>query len=66
MAGVQLWINQEKKFQIGPVVAKILKVTSRWQMRVWKIFNLDFTSFTKSIDLVYVEIHVIGGKKSKF
>ena len=64
MAGVQLWINQEKKFQIGPVVAKILKVTTRWQMRVWKIFNLDFTSFTKSIDLVYVEIHVIGGKKS--
>ena len=36
------------------MVAEILKVTTRWLMQVRKIFNLDFSSFTRGINLVVV------------
>ena len=38
-------IIRQKNFQIGPVIAEILKVTTRWQMQVEKIFNFGFYDF---------------------
>ena len=48
------------------LVAEILKVTTRWHTRVWKILNLDFTSFTKGIDLVFVIFMIISQESLLF